>query len=93
LQVAELLEGALGGALVGVEAALEVFQALFEVGVEGGGEGVTAAADVVRVVGIGRVGVEPLEFEGPEVGFDALQTADLPFVADDGVDEIALAGG
>jgi hypothetical protein len=35
-----------------VDAALEVFEALFEIFVEGGGEGVTAAAEVDLVVGI-----------------------------------------
>jgi hypothetical protein len=88
----ELFEGALGGALVGVEAALEALEAVFEV-VEGGAEGVLAVADVgaiVRFVIHGVVGFEPIL---PEVGFDGAEAADFPFVVDEGVDQVALARG
>jgi hypothetical protein len=76
-----------------VEAALEVFQTLFEVWVEGGGEGVAAAASVGPGLGVEGPVVEELELVGPEVGFDGAEAADLPLVVDEGVHQVALAGG
>jgi hypothetical protein len=89
LQVAELLEGALGGALIGVEAALEAFQSVFEV-VEGGAEVVPAEADVAAVVRLVVEDVVRFEPMLPEVGFDGAEAADLPLVVDQCVDEVAL---
>jgi hypothetical protein len=92
LKVLELLESALGGTLVGVEAALETLEAVFEV-LEGGAEGVLAAADVTGVVQVVVQGVIHIEPLLPEVGLDGAETADLPFVVNQGVDEVSLPRG
>jgi hypothetical protein len=92
LEVAELLEGAGGGALVGVEAALETLQAVFEV-VEGGAEGVLADADVGAIIRFVIEGIVDFEAMLPEVGFDGAEAADFPFVVNEGVDEVALTRG
>jgi hypothetical protein len=90
LQLAELPEGALTGALVGVEAALEALEAVFEVK-EGRAEGEFTAADVVWVVRVEAAAVVRIEGALPELGLDAIEAADLPFIADDGVDKVPLA--
>jgi hypothetical protein len=91
VQLAELLEGALTGALIGVEAALETLEAVFEVK-EGRAEGELSPADVVRVIRVEGLAIVSIEGAFPELGLDAFETADFPFVADDGIDEVPLAG-
>jgi hypothetical protein len=91
LQVAELLESALGGALVGVETALETIEALFDV-VKGGAESVLAET-YVAVVRFVIEGIIDFEMVLPDVGFDSAEAADLPFVVDEGVHQVALARG
>jgi hypothetical protein len=86
----KFFEGSGGGALVGVDAALEGLEALVEV-VEGDGEGVAAGVDVGLTVGGAEHVVVVAELELPDVGFDGAETADHPFVVDEGVDEVALA--
>jgi hypothetical protein len=92
LKVLQLLEGSLGGALVGVEAALETFEAVFEI-VEGGAEGVLAGANVAAIVGIFKEGIVPGKGVLPEVGFDGAESADFPFVVNEGIDEVPLTWG
>jgi hypothetical protein len=92
LELLELLEGALGGAFVGVEAALETLEAVFEVA-EGGTEISLAEADVTAIVGLVIEDVVQLETMFPEVGFHGAKAADIPLVVDQGVYEVTLAGG
>jgi hypothetical protein len=87
-----LLEGAGGGALVGVETALETLYAVFEV-VEGMVEGMFAVEDVPFVGGIEAPYFVILEHLLPEGGLDGAETADVPLVVDEGVDEVPLTGG
>jgi hypothetical protein len=86
----QLAEDALGGAFVGVEAALEALEAVFEV-FEGGAEGVFPAADVDAVVRLVIEVVVLCKVVFPEVSFDGAEAAYLPLVVDEGIDEVALA--
>jgi hypothetical protein len=92
LQVAELAEGSGGGALVGVEAALETLEAVFEI-IEGMVEGMFAVENVPFVVGTEAPYFVVLEHLLPESGFDGAEAADVPLVVDQSVHEVALARG
>ena len=81
LQALELAQGALVGALEGVDAALEP--------VEGGGAaGVGSAFGSVLVVLEGRG-----ELVFPNLSVDFGETAEVPVVTDESVDIVALLGG
>jgi len=88
-----LLEGSGGGTLEGVDAALDGIEAIFDNKVCAG-EAVFAVEDFVGVGGVRVVeGVVGVELPRPNIGFDGAETTDPPFVVNDGIDEVALAGG
>jgi hypothetical protein len=81
LELPQLVEGALVGALGGVDAALEAFE-------------VTVAVDEGVAEGGILVGIkEVLDGVFPDLGFHDGEAAELPVVADEGVDKETLLGG
>ena len=92
LERAKLLEGALGGAFVAVEALIEAAETLLEI-VVGDGLGVLLGLEVVGAFGIGEDGGVEGELGVPDLGLEVAEAADAPFVLHDGVDEVALARG
>ena len=79
----QLFEGAVIGALTGIDYSLEAIE-----GGRGGGEGVARGAGW----GFGILFQEDVAGALPQLGFDPAQTAETPFVANERVDEEALAG-
>jgi hypothetical protein len=80
-QALEFFQGAVVGALGGIDAALEA------------GEGICAAAEGLAGWAVFFQGPGILHFAFEDLGVDSSKAAEQPFVVDEGIDEEAFFGG